>query len=298
MTQVSSQSMQPARSMKERASAKLGWMYKSLDAVMTASLQQGARKKDLFRSVVRRKSSNYARVSSFVRLLDSVRPGLAQGFANALYGLDRFPAEGYQISLLGFGSGATVFLLENERERKVLKIFRRSLGKSVRTALQVAMDYRRKYRDIAGWFNDRCEVAVPSAYLVLHGPLLGATAAAVLQPYIEGKKLDLFEDFTEDEAVQLGQSDSIFRLQLLDFSRQLFAVLGEKEVCFDLVGRENLMLVESGEGIRLKIADTGVFDVAAVRENSPALYRRLQEHLERLRAIRDRLMSDQHSSIA
>ncbi|NLG98886.1 MAG: hypothetical protein GX491_16140 [Chloroflexi bacterium] len=292
MTQASGQSIEPETSMKDRALSKLGWMYKSLDAVMTASLLKGARKKDLLRSVVRRKSTKYARISSFVSLLDSILPGTALGFANALYGLDRFPVKGYQISLLGFGSGATVFLLENERERKVLKTFRRSLGKPLRTVLQVAKEYRQKYCENVRWFNNRYEVVVPSAYLILHGPLLGATAAAVLQPYIEGRKMDLFEDFTEDEAVQLGQSDPIFRLQLLDFSQQLFAMLREKEVCFDLVGRENLMLVETREGIRLKIADMGVFNVAAVRENSPALYRRFQEHLARLRAIQDRLMSE------
>jgi len=130
---------------------------------------------------------------------------------------------------------------------------------------------------------------VPSQYLLLHGPLLGAPAGALLQPYVEGKRLDLFLDLTEEEVIQLGRKDSLFRLQLLDFSRRLFTLVEEKNLCFDLVGRENLMLVESREGIQLKIVDNGLFDMQRIRVQSPVIFSRVQAHLEHLRIIQQRL---------
>ena len=267
----------------------LDWVYKSLDAVMTAPLNPKEQRKDLFKSVIRRRSSNYKRVSSFFNLLDSIRPGLAKGSANLLCRVRYFPIPGYEMSLLGFGTGATVFLLERDTERKVLKVFRRSLGKPAEEALKITCEYRDKYLKTSSWFNDPYDIVIPSRYLMLHGPLLGVTAGAVIQPYIEGKKLDLFQDFTDDEVVQLGSADENFRLQLLDFSRRLFASFREDGVCFDLVGRENLMVVEDAQGYWLKIADNGVFDVPYIREQSPAVYARLKEDLERLQDITKRL---------
>lgn len=267
----------------------LTWLYKSLDAVITAPLNPKARKRDLALSVVKRRSSNYNRVASFLNLLDGFVPGIARKTGRSLLNLERFPFAGYSVDLLAYGSGATVYLLQKGADRKVLKVFRRSLGKTPGGALQVAREYQSKYQNIAAWFNGRFQIAVPCLYLLLNGPLLGVSCVGLVQPYVEGKKFDLFEDFTEDEAVQLGKEDIHFREQLLDFSQKLFAVAGSTGMCFDIVGRENLMLVDTGHGIRIKIVDNGIFDLAAVRERSPNLYSRIQDHLERLRAIQMRL---------
>lgn len=278
-----------AKPRKDRPMLKLNWVYKSLDAVMTAPLNPKKQRKELVKALLWKESSNYRRVASFFNLLDSVRPGLAEQSSNRLYRLDHFPITGYTVSLLGFGSGATAFLLENDRERKVLKVFRRTLGKPARDVMKITSEYRDKYNKNAGWFNGSFDVVIPSSYMLLHGPLMGAAAGAVIQPYIEGKILDLFQDFSDDEVVRMGRSDANFRLQLLDFSQRLLASYHEDGQCFDLVGRENLMVVENSEGLWLKIADNGVFDVPYIREQLPAVYLDLKEDIERLREISKRL---------
>jgi hypothetical protein len=224
-----------------------------------------------------------------LNLLDGLMPGIAKKTASSLLRVKHFPFAGFQVSLLAYGSGATVFLLEEGSRRKILKVFRRSLGKTAQEALQVAQEYQEKHHLLSSWFNGQYQIVVPSQYLLLHGPLLGGTSAAIIQPYIDEEKFDLFLDFTIEEAERLAQEDIHFQNQLLDFSRRLFAVVEEKGLCFDLVGRENLMLIKTLNGIQLKIVDNGIFDLNKIREQSPVLHARILSHLEQLRAIQERL---------
>jgi len=272
-----------------------GWVWLSLDAALTAHLRPAEGVNSLFKSVIRLRSSNYKRISSLVNLFDRLRPGLAESAAHRLMQVNHFPLAGYQMTLLAYGSGATVFLLEKGQDKRVLKVFRRSLGKSARRAWEVAREFQEKHQSLVRWFNEPGEgdptdpVVLPSQFLVLHSPLMGVTAGAILQPYLPGKKCDLFLDYSIQEILQICEVNQQLRRQLLDFSAQLFKVLAETGRCFDLVGRENLMLVETNGELRLKIADNGIFNVEQIRVNSPALYDRLQSHLQQLQLIREGL---------
>lgn len=236
-------------------------------------------------SVVGRKSSNYNRISSLLNLLDHLAPGLSQRITASLLRFDNFPLEGFDVRLLANGSGSTVFLLDNRVELKVLKVYRRSLGCSAKEVLKVAREFKEKHEKLSAWFNHTYELVVPSTFVVLHGPLMGFTAAAVWQSYIAGRKYDVFLDFSPDEAIYLLCSDPQLKSQWLDFSKQFLTSLEETDTCFDLVGRENLMLVQNEGKLSLRIVDNGLFHVAAIRAQYPGRYHRLQAHVECLRKI-------------
>ena len=264
---------------------RLGWVYKSLDAALTAHLRPKEGVRLLFQALLQRRSSNYNRISSLLNLLDQVQPGFAEGMARNLIRVKNFPLAGYRISLLAYGSGSTVFLLKNGQGQKVLKVYRRSLGQPARQAWEVAKEYQDKHKKLVTWFNNEDQIVIPSQFLVLHGPLLGIPSAALLQPYVSGKIYDLFLDFTIMEAIRLAKGQEQLRLQLLNFTSRLFQAMDETGLCFDLVGRENLMLVEESGRMHLKIADNGIFQVQPIRSHSPAIYDRLRSHLHRLQLI-------------
>lgn len=274
---------------RTRTAPRFYWLYKSLDAVLTAPLTPKRAASQLLWSVFRPKSSNYNRISSAINLLDHIAPGSSQRLASSLLRLNHFPVKGFDVRLLAYGSGATVFLLENGQERKVLKVFRRSLAGPGHKVWEVAREFQEKHETLRAWFNHSEEMVIPSTFLVLHGPLLGAAAAAVLQPYVAGKVRDIFLDYSPDEAVSLLRSSARLKAQYLHFANQVLASMEEAKTCFDFVGRENLMLVENKGQMSFKIADNGVFNLSAIRVQSPALYNRLQEHIARLRKIKEEL---------
>jgi hypothetical protein len=264
---------------------RLSWLYKSLDAILTAPLKPKGRAAQLFWMVIKPRSSNSNRISSLVNLLDRFTPGLALRLAAALMRTQHLPLAGYNVSLLAYGSGATVFMLDNGRERSVLKVFRRSLARPVDEVLEVAREFQKKHALLTGWFNDPYQIVIPSTFLVLHGPLMGAGAAAVLQPFVGGEKSDIFLDYSTEEAVHLLQSNPHLKAQWIDFTHRFLKSMEETNTCFDLVGRENLMLVEQAGKLSFNIADNGVFNIATIRTHAPALYTRLQAHCERLNQI-------------
>ena len=268
-----------------RAFHHFHWLYKSLDAALTAPLNPKTRTRQLLMSVVGRKSSNYNRISSLLNLLDHLAPGLSQRITASLLRFDNFPLEGFDVRLLANGSGSTVFLLDNRVELKVLKVYRRSLGCSAKEVLKVAREFKEKHEKLSAWFNHTYELVVPSTFVVLHGPLMGFTAAAVWQSYVAGRKYDVFLDFSPDEAIYLLCSDPQLKSQWLDFSKQFLTSLEETDTCFDLVGRENLMLVQNEGKLSLRIVDNGLFHVAAIRAQYPGRYHQLQAHVECLRKI-------------
>lgn len=268
-----------------RSAPRSPWLLKTLDAVLTAPLKPRAGAGAQLRALVRPKTSNANRIAALLHLVDRLAPGAASRASGSLLTLRHFPLAGCQVRLLAYGSGATVFLLENGGERKVLKVFRRSLAGPSAKIWGVAKEFKDKYDKLCVWFNQQDELVVPSQFLLLHGPLVGAAAAAVLQPYVGGKKSDIFLDYSVDEAIDMLRAHPRLKQQFQNFAGRFLMTWEENNTCFDLVGRENLMLVDGEEGASFRIADNGIFNIPYIREHAPVTYQRLQERIEHLRKI-------------
>jgi hypothetical protein len=125
----------------------------------------------------------------------------------------------------------------------------------------------------------------PSAYLILPGPIRGRPVAAVVQPWIAGRRRCFFEDLDPAEASRLLSGDSDLTEQFRVFARVTLECWRRGERCLDLVGRENLMLVEAEGRTRLAIVDCGLFELAAVRREAPARYAALVGRVGRLESL-------------
>jgi hypothetical protein len=255
-----------------------------LDAAVTAPARQRRPGADPVRSLLRARRS-FDRAGAAVSLLDRALPGSASALARRLTSAAPLALAATAIEPLDFGSGTTVFRLETPVGPRVLKVFRRSLGRPLAEQLAVAAHYAGRYRTVSGWYRAVPGLVAPSAYLLLPGPIGGRPVAAVVQPLVAGRRRCFFEDLDPAEALRLLSGDPVLAEQFQGFARVTFECWSRGERCLDLVGRENLMLVESDGRARFAIVDCGLFELPAVRREAPARYAALCERIGRLESL-------------
>ncbi len=265
----------------ERQSERSAWverlrsrvLYRSLDAALTAQLRPRQARFSLLR-LSNPRLSNYDRIGMLVSLA-----GLDERLGNMLVRPRRLAFRSPSVELMSFGSGTTVFSLDQGGERpRVLKVYRRTLGLHLSRLLLLARRYRARSRQFTSWFG---EVVHPTQYLILHGPLLGRPAVACVQDYLPGPLIDPLQ-LGEAELVRLLDSDPGLRRQFDAFARRCLA-LRQEGVFPDLLGRGNLVLLAGTQGGgALRMIDCGVFDLR--HPSMQTLLPRVEQVAARLRA--------------
>ena len=259
------------------------WL-RCLDAAATApahARRPGARP---LRALLRERRS-FDRVAAAVNFVDRLLPGSAERLARRLASAARLALAATHVEVADFGSGGTVFRLETPAGPRALKVFRRSLGRPLAEQRAVAAYYADRHRTASRWYARVPGLVVPSAFLILPGPILGAPVAAVVQPFLEGERRCFFEDLDAAAARELLRRDPDLSLQFQGFACATLESWEKEERCLDLVGRENLMLLGAPGRPRLAIADCGLFELPAVRRESPARYEALRERIGRVEAL-------------
>ncbi|MHC4415222.1 MAG: hypothetical protein ACYS0G_08060 [Planctomycetota bacterium] len=264
-------------------------LYRSLDAVVTASLRPRRELAAHLRSVLSPRSSNYDRVGSLVNALDVIAPGIARRASNLIRRPIQLPFCAQSIEPLAYGSGATVFLVEGGPRRRVLKIYRQSLGAGGQRLGALVTMYRGKYETIRSWYEGLPNLVWPAEFLVVPGPILGRPAVACVQDYIGEDARDFFRGFSDGElAAVLGASDEL-RRQFLLFAGRTLDVYRSRRLCADFLGEKNLAIVDNGGGCRLRLIDYGVFDLDAADRRTPIIQGRIRECIDRIRALAQHL---------
>ncbi len=219
---------------------------------------------------------------STVNLVDRIIPGTASRISRWMIRNSHFPWEQGNIQLIAFGSGAAVFKSNWNNEAKVLRIYRRSLGKLPSGLLGIAEYYKKNYETVLAWYDGSLDLVLPMEFLVLEGPPLVGPVAASLQPYIQAEKRDLLEDFSDDDFVKLMKANPFLRDQFLFFVEQTLCQWEEGKICYDFVGRENLLLVKHEGRYRLKIVDVGFFKFDLPEFNLPGKIAQIEQKIRRL----------------
>lgn len=216
-------------------------------------------------------------------------PGIAHRLSRWLYRHNHFPWAPVDIELIACGTGAAVFKLNWKNGAKVLRIYQRSIGKLSCRLLEIAAYYKRNYETVLSWYGNSLNLVLPMEFMVLQGmPMVGPVAAS-LQPYIDGQKQDFFEDFLDDQLLELLERNSCVREQFLLFAKQTLHQWEGQKMCFDFLGRENLMLVKQGSNYRLHIVDVGIFkfDILPdiLGDEYPGTMVKLEQRMARLSAL-------------
>ena len=257
-------------------------------AVLISPLQPKRSTSDKTETAVFRKESTYGRTLLGINWIDRVIPGSVKRLSDWMYKNNRFPWAPVDIDLIAFGSGAAVFKLCWNDGDKVLRIYRKSLGKSASGLLEMAEYYKRNYETVLSWYGKIPDLVLPMEFMVLQGlPLIGPVAAS-LQPYIHGSRQDLFEDFSDEELLKLLAANHYLRGQFLSFVQQTIRQWDGRKMCYDFIGRENLMLVQEGGEYRLHIVDVGIFKFDTPVNNSSEKIAQIDQRIARMTSLYER----------
>jgi hypothetical protein len=278
--------------MRRRGGALREPWLRLLDAAVTVPARQRRPDAHPARALLGATRS-FDRAAAAVNLLDRLVPGTAAALARRLTSAAPLALAASEIDPLDFGSGATVFRLATPAGPRVLKVFRRSLGRPLAEQREIAAYYAGRYRTVSRWYAGVAGLVAPSAFLILPGPIRGHPVAAVVQPLLAGRRRCFFDDLDADGALRLLSRDPALRQQFQGFAGATLECWRKGERCLDLVGRENLMLLEADGRERLAIVDCGLFELAAVRREAPERYRALAERIGRLEALLGRLAAPQ-----
>lgn len=199
-----------------------------------------------------------------------------------IYKNNRFPWVSVETELIASGTGAAVFRVSWQGAEKVLRIYRRSLGKPLGGLLRVAAYYKSNYEMLLSWYGSPPGLVLPMDFLILQGPSLVGPVAASLQPYIHGQTYDLFEDFSDNELLALLAKNDRLREQFLCFAGQTLLQWHEHKMCFDFLGKENIMLVDQGSKYSLCISDCGIFRFDDSNSKYVRIKPRFEQRIDRL----------------
>lgn len=254
-------------------------------AVMISSLQPKQSAFAQLRAALSYKSPGYVRTMSTVKLVDRIIPGIARRLSYWMFRNNHFPWKPTNIQLVAFGSGAAVFKLDWMGGARALRLYRKSLGNSVSGLLRTAEYYKKNYQTVLTWYGGSLDLVLPMEFLVLQGlPLIGPVAAS-LQPYVQAEKSDIFEDFSDSDFVKLLEAHPFVRDQFLFFAEQTVSQWDQGKICYDFVGRENLVLVKQGREYRLKIVDVGFFKFDLPEFNRPGKVAQIEQKIQRLKHL-------------
>ena len=252
---------------------------------MISSLQPKQSAFDQLKAALSSNSPGYARTMSTVNLADKIIPGTANRISRWMLRNSHFPWAPGNIQLIAFGSGAAVFKSDWKNGARVLRIYRRSLGKSASGLLATAEYYKKNYETVLAWYGGSLDLVLPMEFLVLEGPPLVGPVAASLQPYIQAEKLDLFEDFSDADFMKLMKVNPFLRDQFFFFVEQTLRQWEEGKICYDFVGRENLLLVKQEGSYRLKIVDVGFFKFDLPEFNLPGKVAQIEQKIQQLKHL-------------
>ena len=219
---------------------------------------------------------------SGVNFIDKVIPGITGRVSHWMFRNTYFPWSSVDTQLIAFGTASAVFKVSWKSGVKALRVYKRSLGKSAPGILEAAEYYKQNYKTLLHWYGGPLDLVLPMEFLVLQGlPLLGPVAVS-LQPYVQAEKQDIFEDFSDNDFTKLMKANPFMRAQFLFFAEQTMCQWNERKVCYDFLGRQNLVLVKQAGGYRLKIVDVGFYKFDLPEHNHPEKVAQIEQHVQRL----------------
>ena len=155
--------------------------------------------------------------------------------------------------------------------------------------MEVARELRDEQRTVLRWYADIPGLLAPTVYVLLKAPRHGLRAAAAIQEQVVEPAADLLGDHSDEELIDLLVCHDELRHAFIRFTERSRRAWDDERRCLDMVGRNNVLLVRTAAGPRLRVIDFGVWDVDRQLREAPWRYVRARQALERLERITDRV---------
>lgn len=258
------------------------------ERIIIAPLSSGKKpSRELFTILLNPKTAKGDRLEAGLLLVGSIVPKFEQHCANLLSSTSRLPVDGSRPQFIDYGGEQDVFLIETDGKKKVLKIDRQSLGLQGQDLLKRAKQKRDEYETILSCYSRVPHFIQEEEQLIVHSHLLSMPAVATVQPFIEGKIRDFFEDYRAAELKALLMDNAFIQRQFLLFAEALLERYGDQHECIDILGPKNLSVIEEdGHSPRLLLVDPHViYTPELLAECPPDTAEHLEQRIEYIRHI-------------
>lgn len=225
----------------------------------------------------------HPQLEALFRALSRAAPNTVAFFANKCLQQVEIDGRFQNPSPIARGRAVTVFLLPETSQ--VLKVFRQSLGLGAPKLAEFQILVQRSLSHMQQYYGHCEDLLLPSSHHVIMAPVLGLQSVAILQKLVDDPFTDFFLDHSDSELVTLLINHAQLRRQFNEFTEGMRRSLRDGTRCFDMFGRDNLMLTHGPTGTRLAIADIGVYDLAERKKTVPHIYKRIEERHARLFAL-------------
>ena len=272
-----------------RSISLLEKVYKTIDAVITAPLNEKVSARQNAKILILSGASNYKRIGAFINLINRVVPGIDRKASKYLMRSKKLPLAEGRLALLNYGSGSTVFRYQNAYGDHVVKISRVTMGKSLATLLKFSRQYKENSSKLAGWYNDKHLLVLPTHFLITQSSFLDTPCVASIQAYMYGKQEDLLRDFDDEQIVHMMKQDRQLGDQFMDFFRGTLHAIESEGLCLDMLGKNNLMLLTREDARQLLIVDYGIFNLDTLARDMPEKLKLVDKDIQRLKILAQRI---------
>jgi hypothetical protein len=273
-----------------KASSPRVYFYRAVDAAITAPLNAHVSNYQNVKLLIQPGASNHVKMGAFINIFNNFVPGTSRAVSNYLMRSDNLPLPRGQLTLLSYGTGSTVYRYENANEAYVVKTSRRTLGKPPSVLLKFSEQYRENFNKLDRWYNKRHCLVVPSLFLIIQSTLLNIPCVACIQGFVHGEQEDLLRDYDDAQIIEMMRHDERLGVQFKDFVWATVNSIRSEGLCFDMLGKNNLMLLTHEDGRQLVIVDYGIFNLDTLARHTPEKLKLVDKDIKRLKALAKRMV--------
>lgn len=242
--------------------------------LFTAKLDAPRKALDHVRTIKGRDTTKMQRLRSSIHLAAKIGGiagiDLEREVHNILYNDSNLPLSAKKPELVGYGGECFVFKIDHENPR-VVKVDMSSIKMSTDEKIARVKELENEHAQIKEWFGNIDRFVLPSSFLIGKMPYRGKAAVGVVQPYVEDMR-GVFEDFEEEELVELFEHDADFRNSFIAVADKVDEVYSETNSGIDLGGIRNVVIVnKEGKNHIILIDSCDVVDFSPYRTRSQRL---------------------------
>lgn len=276
-------------------SLRARYYYSALDAVYMAPTRAERPPRELLRDALGGESAKFERVGAFAGYLTARAPRWMARLQRRLECPEALPIRGTRTRRLGYGTRSSCVILEGSPPR-VLKFIRCSLGCDLESMVEFCRYEREEYETLKRWYAGIPRLFPHTIHLVLQAPMLGLPAAGEIQDLVVGEHRDLLDHHSDDELVAILGRHAELRANFHRFVVGTRRAWDEEGRFLDMVGLNNVLLLETSGGPELRVPDFGIWDLERQKRVRPDLYERAREAMQRLERIDERAGSGRAGS--
>ncbi|MCA9364663.1 MAG: hypothetical protein KC736_02110 [Candidatus Moranbacteria bacterium] len=185
---------------------------------------------------------------------------------------------------VGRGVSVEVFLLESQDKNipsYALKVNHAEKG-GVDKLTQYAAKQKKEHEEMVHWYKDVPNIIPEEFFFVGSNPRDSKPAVMSVQTFVSGKMRDIFS-YGEAELLEVLRGDERLKKQFCAFVERTKALRDEKGKMIDVIGEENVSIIENNDKKQLIFLDPyGSADSNEARDRSKEEQKQKIERLERI----------------